>query len=201
MKFVSAVLIFAAFFALFSSCVLAGGNNTELVFSTTTSGTVVQTFVQQVTTITSCPCATNGSASVTATSKPVNLPLVVKSGSSSLRPGSLVVAGIVGGLSALGFILAWAYGFHGGSEVCWKCRMNWCRIRTLRFWGGGVLAKLALQLRYLLIFLMMRRICPYVWRTFFFLKCSGGRICQDIHTNLFQIYLYNAFQVFSPGSA
>lgn len=30
--------------------------------------------------------------------------------------------------------------------MCWKCRMNWCRIRTLRFWGGGVLAKLALQL-------------------------------------------------------
>ena|SRR5271163_3676129 len=30
--------------------------------------------------------------------------------------------------------------------MCWKCRVSCCRIRTLRFWSCGVVAKLALHL-------------------------------------------------------
>ena len=53
MKLLSLFVAFAAFF----SYVLAGENSTHgLIFSTTTIGTVVKTFVLTTQTVTTCPC-------------------------------------------------------------------------------------------------------------------------------------------------
>ena len=87
MKFLS---LFVAFAALFSY-VLAGGNSTEgLIFSITTIGTVVKTFVQTTQTVLTCPCnnATKPTATGGTGSVPV-LPTFHGSSANMVRPYGL----------------------------------------------------------------------------------------------------------------
>jgi len=87
MKFLSLFVVFAALF----SYVLAAGNSTDgLIFSTTTVGTVVKTFVLTTQTVMTCPCnnatkptATGGAGGVPA------LPTFHGSSANMVRPYGL----------------------------------------------------------------------------------------------------------------
>lgn len=118
MKFSSSFLALLSLFTLFS-CVLAGSDSSagtgSLVFSTTTSGTVVQTFVLKTTVITSCPCSTAvptitaTTATTTTTGGSTQSPTLQVQETSmgnSVRPRLLVVAGGIGVLSSVLFIFA-----------------------------------------------------------------------------------------------
>jgi hypothetical protein len=110
MKFSSSFLSLLAFFTLFS-CIFADSNSASSnirVFSTVTSGTVVQTLVLKTTVITSCPCSTSPTATATGSHNVAIASPQIQTTSlgSSVRPRLLVVAGGIGVLSSLLLIFA-----------------------------------------------------------------------------------------------
>src|SRR5271156_3984982 len=100
----------AAFFAIIS-CVFAQASSAgagSLVLSTVTSGSVTQTLMLMTTTLTTCaPCGTTlnvgatAGATTTATSPAV---FTGTSSGSSIRPGFLVVAGLLSLVGRLFFL-------------------------------------------------------------------------------------------------
>jgi len=110
MKFSSPFLALVAFFAILS-CAFAqatSGDSGSLIFSTVTSGSVTQTLVLVTTTVTSCaPCSTTLGVGATGSATKGATPAVFTgtSSGSSIRPGLLAVAGSLGVVSSLFFVL------------------------------------------------------------------------------------------------
>lgn len=105
--------VLLAFFALIAF-VVADSNSTVttskppdgLIFSTVTSGTVVQTLVLKTTTITSCPCSSTAKATAAVASAGPTLPVIQgSSAGNTIRPGLFVVMA-VGVFGSAVFVLA-----------------------------------------------------------------------------------------------
>jgi len=103
MKVLSLFVAFVAFF----SYVLAGGNSTNsLILSTTTIGTVVQTFVLQTQTVTTCPCNNGTKATATGGSSGGGVPALPtfqgKSSAHMVRPyGLFAIIGCMAVMSGM----------------------------------------------------------------------------------------------------
>ena len=104
MKVLSLFVAFAAFF----SYVLAAGNSSTdgLIFSTTTIGTVVQTFVLQTQTSTVCPCNNGTKPTATGGTGAPALPTFQGSSAHMVRPYG--VFAVVGCMVVMGGMVAFA---------------------------------------------------------------------------------------------